>query len=88
MPLPGSAPKIIRRIRLCNWAITWLWGSGGAHQAVSDQIEEPELVYFAQVNVGGVFEDETPDVFLVDSRYPVLLFSSRVPRNLAFRCRP
>ena len=48
--------------RLCNWATTWLWGSSGAHQAVSDQIEEPELVYFAQVNVCGVFEDETPDV--------------------------
>ena len=24
-------------------------------------IEEPELVHFAQVNVGGVFEDETPE---------------------------
>src|ERR1035438_6532657 len=73
----GSAPDIIRRLRLCNWAVTWLWCSSCAHEALGDQIEKPDLVYSPQINVGGVFDDETPQVFLVDEiSIPVLLFSS------------
>jgi hypothetical protein len=62
----GSAPDIIRRLRLCNWAITWLWCSSCAHEAGGQDIEKPQLIHFAQINFGGVFEDETAYVFLVD----------------------
>src|ERR1035438_5251616 len=73
----GSAPDIIRRLRLFNWAITWLWCSSCANQAIGDQIEKPDLVYSPQINVGGVFDDETPHVFLVDEiDIAVLLWAS------------
>src|ERR1022692_4557457 len=40
-------------------------------------IEEPDLIHFSQVNVGGVFEDETPHAFLMDEiDIALLLFSS------------
>src|ERR1035438_6531863 len=81
----GSAPDIIRRLRLCNWAITWLWCSSCAHDAVSQDIEKPQLIHFAQINFSGVFEDETPHVFLVDEiNIPVLLLRSRGAAQLGF----
>src|SRR5664279_624565 len=62
----GSAPDIIRRLRLCNWAITWLWCSSCAHEAVGQDIEKPQLIHFAQINFGGVFEDKAADILLMD----------------------
>src|ERR1019366_3657188 len=53
----GSAPDFSRRLRLCNRAITWLWCSSCAHEAVSQDIEKPQLIHFAQINFSGVFED-------------------------------
>ena len=32
----------------------------------SDQIEEPKLIHFAQINFGGVFEDKAADILLMD----------------------
>src|SRR5271165_769670 len=34
--------------------------------AAGNEIEEPELVHLAQVNFGGVFEDEAADILLLD----------------------
>src|SRR5271165_1288785 len=59
----GPAPDIIRRLRLCNWAITWLWCSSCAHEAVGQDIEKPQLIHFAQINFGRVFEDKAADIF-------------------------
>src|SRR5664280_613608 len=50
---------------------------GTGHPDIFHIIEKPDLVYSSQINVGGVFEDETAHVFLVDEiNVPVLLFSS------------
>jgi len=44
------------------------------------------LVHFAQVNIGGVFEDEPPHVLLVDEiDIAVLLLSSRRTAKLGFQ---
>src|SRR6516165_4125233 len=51
----GSAPNVLRRLRLRKWAITLLWGSGGPHQSVGDQPLRDQLsadgVWFRQASV-------------------------------------
>src|SRR5664279_1427362 len=55
-------------------------------QIIFHIIEKPDLVYSPQINVGGVFEDETPHVFLVDEiDIAVLLFSSCGAATLGFQ---
>src|SRR5271166_3136716 len=82
----GAAPDVIRRLRLCNQAITWLWFSSGANQSVGNQIEEPQLVHSAQVNVGRVFEDEAADILLVDQvAVAVLLWASCCAAEFGFQ---
>src|SRR5664279_1898334 len=47
------------------------------NQSVGNQIEEPKLIHFAQVNVGGVFEDKAADILLLDQvAVAVLLWAS------------
>ena len=59
--------------------------SGAPHEAIGDQIEKPKLVYLAQVNVGGVLEDEAADIlFAYEIDVSVLLFPAGRTPELCF----
>src|SRR5664279_1082128 len=50
---------------------------GTGHPDIFHIIEEPDLVHFAQVNVGRVLEDEAADILLLDQvAVAVLLWAS------------
>ena len=42
-------------------------------------IQEPERVHFAQINFGGVFEDEAADILIVDQIAVAVLLLGLVP---------
>lgn len=49
-------------------------------QTIGEHADKPKLVYCAQVDLGGVFEDKAPQVFLANQVYVTVL-----PLTRAFR---